>query len=102
MVDSPPTVTSEQEICDLLHDAAMVCNVDPIMADLSIPELLCQVIHQVVGTVQVQDRLRLIGGRGNQDFVTHWVLLTVPISYSAHPPILGVWWTVPQLVGQPP
>ena len=72
-MDSPPTVTSEQEICDLLHDAAMVCDVDPIMADLSIPELLCQVIHQVVGTVQVQDGLRLIRGRGNQDFVTHWV-----------------------------
>ena len=73
MVDTPPTATSEQEICDLLHDAAMVCDVVSVVTDLSIPELLCQVIHQIVGTVQVQNGLGLIRGGGNQDFVTHWV-----------------------------
>ena len=80
---------------------AVVCDMVTVVTDLSVTKLLCQVQADQVGTVQVADGLRLIGGRGNQDFVTHWVFLTVPISYSTPPPISGGWWTVPQLVGQP-
>ena len=81
---------------------AVVCDMVSVVTDLSVTVLLCQVIHDVVGTVQVADGLGLVRGRGNQDFVTHGVCLTVPISYSTLPPILGRWWTVPQLVGQLP
>jgi len=79
---------------------AVVCDVMSVVADLSVTKLLCQVQADQVGTVQVADGLRLIGGRGNQDFVTHWVFLTVPISYSTPPPISGGWWTLCQLVGR--
>ena len=80
---------------------AVVCDVVSVVTDLSVTEFLCQVQADQVGTVQVTDGLRLMHGRGNQNFVTHWVLLTVPISYSTPPPIPGGEWTVPQLVGQP-
>jgi len=70
-VDTPCSVTSEQHVCNLLHDAAIVGNVDPIVTDLSIPMLLCQIVAEVVGTVQVQDGLGLVHCRGNQDLVTH-------------------------------
>ena len=73
MVDTSPTVTSEQHVGNLLHDAAIVCDVDAVVTDLSIPVLLCQVVADVMGTVQVADGLRLMHGRGNQDFVTHGV-----------------------------
>jgi len=75
MVDTSPTVTSEQEICDLLHDATVVCDMVSVVTDLSIPKLLCQIVAEIMGTVQVQDGLGLIRGRGNQNFVTHWVCL---------------------------
>ena len=87
MVDTPPTVTSPQEG----GRVAVVCDVVTVVTDLSVTKLLCQVQADVMGTVQVTDGLRLIRGRGNQDFVTHWVLLTVPISYSTPPPIPGGW-----------
>ena len=94
MVDTSPTVTSPQEG----GGVAVVCDMVSVVTDLSVTELLCQVVADVMGTVQVQDGLGLVRGRGNQDFVTHVVWLTVPISYSTHPPIPGGWWTVPQLV----
>ena len=77
---------------------AVVCDVVSVVTDLSVTVLLCQIVADIMGTVQVADGLRLIHGRGNQDFVTHWVLLTVPISYSTPPPILGDEWTLCQLV----
>ena len=73
-VDTPCSVTSEQHVCDLLHDAAVICDVDPIVTDLSITMLLCQIVADVVGTVQLQNGLGLVRGRGNQDLVTHVVL----------------------------
>ena len=63
--------TSEEEISDLLHDAAIVCDMVSVVTDLSITALLCQIVADIMGTVQVTDGLRLIRGRGNQDFVTH-------------------------------
>ena len=50
----------------------------PVVANLSIPELLCQVQADQVGTVQVRDGLGLVRGRGDKDFVTHVIWLTVP------------------------
>ena len=85
----PDRHTSEEEISDLLHDAAIVCDMDAVVTDLSIPELLRQIVADIMSTIQVQNGLGLVHGGGNQDFVTHWVCLTVPISYSTHPPILG-------------
>jgi len=79
MVDTSPTVTSEQQVCDLLHDAAIVRNVDAVVTDLSIPVLLCQIVADVMSAIQFQDGLGLVHGRGNQDFVTHVVWLTVPV-----------------------
>ena len=75
MVDTLPTVTSPQEG----GGVAIVCDVVSVVTDLSVPELLCQVQADQVGTVQVRDGLRLMHGRGNQDFVTHVVCLTVPV-----------------------
>ena len=79
----------------------VVCDMVSVVTDLSVTELLCQVQANQVCSVQVRDGLGLVHGGGNQNFVTHWVCLTVPISYSTLPPILGRWWTVPQLVGRP-
>ena len=67
MVDTSPTVTSPQEG----GGVAVVCDVVSVVADLSVTEFLCQVQADQVGTVQVADGLRLMHGRGNQDFVTH-------------------------------
>ena len=89
---------SPQEGCRV----AVVCDMVSVVTDLSVTVLLCQIVADVMATVQVQDGLRLMHGRGNQDFVTHWVWLTVPISYSTLPPIPGGWWTLCQLVGQLP
>jgi hypothetical protein len=97
MVDTLPTVTSPQEG----GRVAVVCDMVTVVADLSVPELFGKVQADQVGTVQVTDGLGLMHGRGNQDFVTHWVCLTVPISYSTPPPIPGDEWTPCQLVGQP-
>jgi len=58
---------------------AVVCDVVSVVTDLSVTKLLCQVQADQVGTVQVTDGLAFVGGRGNQDFVTHWVCLTVPL-----------------------
>ena len=75
MVDTSPTVTSPQEG----GGVAVVCDVVSVVTDLSIPELLCQVQADQVGTVQVRDGLGLVRGRGDKDFVTHVVWLTVPL-----------------------
>ena len=75
MVDTSPTVTSPQEG----GGVAVVCDVVSVVADLSVTELLCQVQADQVGTVQVTDGLGLVRGRGDQDFVTHVVCLTVPV-----------------------
>jgi len=53
---------------------AIVGNVVTIETDLSITVLFCQIVAEVVGTVQLQNGLGLVRGRGNQDFVTHVVL----------------------------
>ena len=75
MVDTLPTVTSPQEG----GGVAVVCDVVSVVTDLSVTVLLCQVVADVMGTVQIADGLRLIRGRGDKDFVTHVVLLTVPV-----------------------
>ena len=75
MVATSPTVTSPQE----RSGVAVVCDMVPVVADLSVPVLLCQVVADVMGTVQVADGLRLMHGRGDKDFVTHVVCLTVPV-----------------------
>ena len=80
---------------------AVVCDMVSVVTDLSVTELLCQVQADQVGTVQVTDGLGLVRGRGDQNFVTHWVCLIVPISYSTLPPIPGDEWTPCQLVGRP-
>ena len=69
MVDTLPIGTSPQERSGI----AVVCDMVPIMADLSVTELFGKVVADVMGTVQVQDGLGLMHGRGNQNFVTHWV-----------------------------
>jgi len=58
---------------------AVVCDMVSVVTDLSVTELLCQVQADQVGTVQVTDGLGLVRGRGDQDFVTHVVCLTVPV-----------------------
>ena len=75
MVDTLPTVTSPQKG----GRVAVVCDVVSVVTDLSIPELFCQVQADQVGTVQIADGLRLMHGRGDKDFVTHVVWLTVPL-----------------------
>ena len=75
MVDTSPTVTSPQE----RSGVAVVCDMVPVVADLSVPVLFCQVVADVMGTVQIADGLRLMHGRGDKDFVTHVVCLTVPV-----------------------
>ena len=75
MVDTLPTVTSPQE----RSGVAVVCDVVSVVADLSVPELFGKVQADQVGTVQVTDGLRLMHGRGDKDFVTHVVWLTVPV-----------------------
>ena len=72
-VVTPSSVTSEQQVCDLLHDAAMISDVVTVVADLRVTVLLCQVVHQVVGTVQVQHALAVVHCGGNQNFVAHGV-----------------------------
>ena len=68
-VVTPSGVTSEQQVCDLIDDAAVISNKVTITTDLSVPVLFSQIIHQIVGTVQIQDGLAFIGGGGDQDFV---------------------------------
>ena len=75
MVDTLPSGISPQE----RSRVAIVCDMVPVVADLSVTEFLCQVQADQVGTVQIRDGLRLMHGRGNQDFVTHVVWLTVPV-----------------------
>ena len=75
MVDTSPTVTSPQEG----GGVAVVCDMVPVVTDLSIPVLLCQIVAKIVGTVQIRDGLGLVRGRGDKDFVTHVVWLTVPV-----------------------
>ena len=75
MVDTLPTVTSPQKG----GGVAVVCDVVSVVADLSVPELFGKVQADQVGTVQVADGLRLMHGRGDKDFVTHVVWLTVPL-----------------------
>ena len=75
MVDTSPTVTSPQEG----GGVAVVCDVVSVVTDLSVPELFGKVQADQVGTVQVADGLRLMHGRGDKDFVTHVVWLTVPV-----------------------
>ena len=75
MVDTLPTVTSPQEG----GRVAVVCDMVTVVTDLSIPELFGQVQADQIGTVQVADGLRLMHGRGDKDFVTHVVWLTVPL-----------------------
>ena len=58
---------------------AVVCDVVTVVTDLSIPELLCQIVAEIIGTVQIRDGLGLVRGRGDDDFVTHEVWLTVPL-----------------------
>ena len=70
-----PDCPSTQESCRV----AVVCDMVPVVADLSIPELFGKVQADQVGTVQVRDGLRLMHGRGDKDFVTHVVCLTVPV-----------------------
>ena len=75
MVDTSPTVTSPQEG----RRVAVVCDMVPVVADLRVTEFLRQVQADQIGTVQIRDGLGLVRGRGNQDFVTHVVWLTVPL-----------------------
>ena len=74
MVDTLPTVTSPQKG----GGVAVVCDVVSVVTDLSVTELFGKVQADQVGTVQVRDGLRLMHGRGNQDFVTHVVLVDCP------------------------
>jgi len=92
MVDTLPTVTSPQEG----GRVAVVCDMVTVVADLSVPELFGKVQADVMGTVQVQDGLGLIGGRGNQDFVTHWVCLNFSHYRHGVRRFGGAWWTVCQ------
>ena len=69
MVDTLPIGTSPQEG----GGVAIVCDVMSILADLSVTEFLCQVVAHVHGVVVLNVGTILIGGRGNQNFVAHWV-----------------------------
>ena len=61
MVDTPQTVHSTQEG----GRVAVVCNMVPVVANLSIPELLTERVAEIVGTIEVRDALRLVRGRGD-------------------------------------
>lgn len=52
---------------------AVVCDMVSVVTDLSIPELLCQVQADQVGTIEIGDRLRLVHRRRDQNFVTHLI-----------------------------
>ena len=75
MVDTSPTVTSPQE----RSGVAVVCDVVSVVTNLSVPKLFGKIQADQVGTVQIADGLRLMHGRGDKDFVTHVVWLTVPV-----------------------
>jgi hypothetical protein len=50
---------------------AIITQMVTIVTNLSITELLCQIIAKVPCLVEITDGLAFVGSRGNQDFVTH-------------------------------
>jgi len=62
---------SVQEGCGI----AIIGNVMTIQTNLSVTEFLCQIITEIVCLTLITHRLRLIRGRGDDNFVTHEVCL---------------------------